>query len=255
MITSLSTLAIFLFGTIIGSFLNVVAIRVLKGESISYPPSHCVNCNYRLKAYDLIPVLSFLWLRGKCRSCRQPISYRYPLGELSTGLLFAVAFLTIGYQAELVAALFFISILIIITQTDLQSMLIPNSIVIAGLIGGILIRLWIHPYPLWNHLGAMFVGSGILLLLGVVMGKLLQREAMGGGDIKLYAFIGLMIGIPMTLLSLFLASVLGLLIMLPRRKHNAGGTIPFGPFIAGGALIAYLWGQDMVSWYIGLLNG
>jgi leader peptidase (prepilin peptidase)/N-methyltransferase len=247
---------VFFCGLLIGSFLNVVAIRVLKKESISFPPSHCVHCNHRLHIKDLIPVFSYMWLRGKCRYCREPISSRYAIGEISTGLLFVLVFLVTGLQLELIAALFFVCILVIITQTDLQEMLIPNSVMITGIVGAILIRIWIHPYPIWDHAIAFFVGSGILLLLGWIWQKLLNREAMGGGDIKLYAFVGLLLGIQLTVLSLFLASVLGLLFgiyQIVRKKQHAQASFAFGPFIAVGSLITYLWGSNIINWYLGLL--
>lgn len=243
-----------LTGLLIGSFLNVVAIRVLRKESIAFPPSHCVKCNHRLHAKDLVPVFSYLWLRGRCRYCREPISIRYPVGELATGGLFSVAFLVIGLDNELLAALFFISILLVITQTDLEARLIPNVIVITGLVGASVIRICIHPYPLWNHFVALFVGSGILLVLGVIGEKLLKREAVGGGDVKLYAFIGVMLGIPLTLFSLFAASVFGLLYylllaILNKKTLHRYMEIPFGPFIAAGALFAYFFGQSILDWY------
>src|SRR5690606_6510572 len=135
-------------------------------------------------------------------------------------LLFTIAYLVIGFEKELLVALLFISILVIITQTDIEAMIIPNSIVFTGIIGAVLIRVWIHPYPLWDHIVAFFVGSGILLLLGWTFQKLLKKEAMGGGDIKLYAFIGLVLGIQLTILSLLLASVIGFIFGIAKKLRN-----------------------------------
>jgi leader peptidase (prepilin peptidase)/N-methyltransferase len=242
------TLFFVAFGLLIGSFLNVVAIRLLKKESISFPPSHCVKCNHQLHSKDLIPVLSYMWLRGKCRYCRVPISIRYPAGELVTGLLYALAYLVIGYEKELLAALFLTSILIVITQTDLVEMLIPNKIVLVGIVGALFIRLWVHPLPLYDYLIASVAGSGALLTVGLIFSWLMKKEALGGGDVKLYVFIGLILGIKLTLLSIFIASVIGTNKQLVHRE------IPFGPYIAVGSLIVYYAGNSLLDWYLGLLH-
>lgn len=250
------TFFFFSFGLLIGSFLNVVAIRVLKNESISFPPSHCVNCNHQLSSKDLIPVLSYMWLRGKCRYCSETISIRYPVGELGTGIGFAIAYLAMGYNKELIAALWLTSILVIIIQTDLAEMLIPNKIVLLGIAGAVLIRLWVHPLPLWDYLIASISGSGALLLIGLVFGWLLKKEALGAGDIKLYVFIGLILGIKLTFLSIFMASVMGTLfglIQIVLKKKTAQKEIPFGPYIAVGSLIVYYLGNPLLDWYLNLL--
>jgi leader peptidase (prepilin peptidase) / N-methyltransferase len=248
------TLLVSIYGLIIGSFLNVVAIRVLKKESIAYPPSHCVHCNHQLKPWDMVPVFSYLFLRGKCRYCRQPISIRYPLGEMATALLFVAAYWVIGFNLELIVALFFISILVVITQTDLQAMRIPNAVVVVAVAGAIGLRLWIHPLPLWDYLSAMFVGSGLLLAIGLVSGWILKRETMGAGDVKLYVFIGLILGIKLTVFSLFAASVIGLIIGLVQRmrgRHEKYAEVPFGPSIALGSLFVYFFGEHILDWYLG----
>ncbi|MFD0671631.1 prepilin peptidase [Cohnella sp. GCM10027633] len=255
MIAYISTVFFLLLGLLIGSFLNVVAIRVLKGESIAFPPSHCAKCNHALKPLDLVPVLSYVFLRGRCRYCKERISSRYPAGELAAGALFSLAYAVVGWQPELLVALWLTSIFIVITQTDLQSMRIPNAIVAVGLIGAVALRLWTHPLPLWNYAVALFVGSGILFLIGFVAGAILKREAMGGGDVKLYVFIGLMLGIKLTLLSVFAASVLGLVYSWGSRiagNKEKYAVIPFGPFIALGALIVYYWGDQAIDWYLDL---
>jgi len=226
-VSILLSLAFFLLGCIIGSFLNEAAIRVLKKESI-------------------------VTVRSK------PVSLRYLFGELCTGLLFALVYAVIGIEPELFVGLWLICILVNITQTDLEQMIIPNSIVITGLIGAIGLRAWVHPHSYWNYFIAMFVGSGILLLLGWSFEKLVKREAMGGGDIKLYTFIGILLGIQLTLLSLFVASILGLLygfIQFIRKQSMMQREIPFGPFIAGGSILVYLWGEDWLNWYLNVFIG
>lgn len=251
-------LIFFALGLLIGSFLNVAAIRTLNKQSVAYPPSHCVHCRHPLKSLDLVPVLSYIGLRGRCRYCRQPISWRYPAGELATGLLFVVAYAVVGLRWELVAALFFICILVVITQTDLEQMIIPNSVVLVGLAGGLLIRVFVHPYPLWDHVIAVCIGSGLLFALGYFFQKFLKKEAMGGGDIKLYAFIGLMLGVQLTMLSLFAASLFGLaygIFRIATVGRMAGAEpIPFGPFIAAGSLASYLWGEQLINLYMQLYN-
>ncbi|KIL36245.1 hypothetical protein SD71_09315 [Cohnella kolymensis] len=241
-------------GLFIGSFLNVVAIRVLKKESIAYPPSHCVHCNHQLKPLDLVPVFSYLFLRGKCRYCKEPISIRYPLGEMATALLFMATYWVIGFKLELIVALFFICILVVITQTDLQEMRIPNAVVATGVVGALGLRLWIHPLPLWDYLTGMLVGSGILFTIGIVSGWILKRETMGAGDVKLYVFIGLILGIKLTVFSLFAASVIGLVIGLFQRvqgKQDKYAEVPFGPSIALGSLFVYFFGEHVLNWYLG----
>lgn len=252
-LTLYSYLLMLFIGMLIGSFLNVVAIRVLKNESIAYPPSHCMHCEHQLKPWDLVPVFSYFFLRGKCRYCKEPISIRYPLGEMATALLFMAAYSVVGFNLELIVALFFICILIVITQTDMQAMRIPNAVVAAGVIGAIGLRLWIHPLPMWDHFTAMFVGSGTLFAIGLVSGWIMKRETMGAGDIKLYLFIGVILGIKLTLFSLFAASVIGLffgLIQQMRGKHEKYAEVPFGPSIALGSLLVYFFGDPLLDWYL-----
>ncbi|TMV52642.1 prepilin peptidase [Paenibacillus mesophilus] len=249
-LTLLTAFTAAFFGLIIGSFLNVVAIRLLKGESISYPPSHCVNCQHRLYPIDLIPVFSYLLLMGKCRYCRERISAAYPIGELAAAVTFGVTAWKIGYQPELLAGLLLASILIVIVQTDLRAMIIPDKVVFFGFGAAVLIRLFVHPLPLWSYLAAFVVGGGILLLLAVV-----SKGGMGGGDIKLFAFIGLILGLPLTLLALFVSALLGTLyglILIVFRKFKRRTAIPFGPFLALGSLLSYLWGTGLIDFYVRL---
>lgn len=235
------------FGLLIGSFLNVVAIRMLKRESIAYPPSHCVDCLHPLKRSDLIPLFSYMWLRGKCRHCRNPISRLYPFGELFTAVLFGLAAWKYGWTKELAVILFFVSISVTAVLTDFRAMLIPDKLVAAGVGGMILLRIWNHPLPWWDYGIAFFAGSGILYLVALA-----SKGGMGGGDIKLYAFVGLALGIKLTLLSLFLASLFGTmygLVLLIRGSYRRGMAVPFGPFIVLGAIASLLGGELLLSLY------
>jgi leader peptidase (prepilin peptidase)/N-methyltransferase len=244
------------FGLIIGSFLNVVAIRTLKKESIAYPPSHCVHCNHRLGFFDLIPLLSYIGLRGKCRYCSQRISAVYPLGETTTALLYGCLACHFEVNAELLVALAFASILVSTVITDLRERIIPNSIVFTGVVLIGIFRTFIHPLPLYNYAIAFIIGGGVILAISILGSLLLRKESMGGGDIKLFALIGLVVGIKLIFLSIFLASLLGTLygvyLMLIRR-YNRDQYIPFAPFIAAGSIMAYMWGDTVIAWYLKLL--
>jgi leader peptidase (prepilin peptidase)/N-methyltransferase len=244
------------FGLLIGSFLNVVAIRVLKKESIVFPPSHCVNCNHRLGPLDLFPVLSYLFLRGKCRYCKNPISPVYPAGELATGLLYALFAYQLGFHSELIVGLFFVSILVVITITDLREMLIPNRIIFFAMAVGAVLRLFVHTLPVWNYLAALVMGLGILFAITWISSALLKKEGMGGGDLKLFAFIGLILGIKLTLLAIFMSSLLGTvfgLYLIIAGKYHRNQYMAFGPFIAAGSILVYLWGNEIIQWYMELV--
>lgn len=242
-------------GLVIGSFLNVVALRIPKKESFVYPPSHCVRCSHRLGPLDLIPVFSYVSLGGKCRYCKAPISRIYPFGESVTALFFAITAWHIGPRPELLVGLFLVAILSAVTLTDLKYMLIPDRILLfAAAVGGIL-RLFIHELPLWNYLLAALIGGGILYAIAWLSEFLLKKEGMGGGDIKLFAFLGLLLGIERTLLTIFVASLFGLLGGLMLLKSSGQGRdvhIPFGPFISLGAVCCYLWGEVWIDAYLNL---
>ncbi|MEW9699792.1 A24 family peptidase [Paenibacillus sp. SI8] len=238
-----------LFGHLLGSFLNVVAIRLLNGQSFVYPPSHCVHCKTRIHYYDLIPVISYVLLGGKCRSCKARISAVYPLGELATGLLFALFAWRWGWQAELLPAWLFAAVLVVIVHTDIKQRIIPDRVLAFAAFSIILIRLlWSSPLPLWNYAVSSLAAGGLLLVLGMI-----SNGGMGGGDIKLFAVIGLFLGLESTIFVLFAASVLGILYggwqRLFHRQEDAKTFIPFGPFIAVAAVAMYVWGEEISQWY------
>ncbi|MEK5207714.1 prepilin peptidase [Psychrobacillus sp. FSL H8-0510] len=240
----------FIYGLVFGSFFNVVGLRVPKGESIVRPPSHCTVCDRNLTVKDLVPVFSYVFLKGKCRGCGTKIHWVYPVMELATGLLFAFAYYQLGFTLELVVALLFISLLVIITVSDIAYMLIPDKILLFFLIPLIVLRVFEPLSPWWDSIVGAVVGFGVLLLIAIV-----SKGGMGGGDIKLFFVIGLVLGWVPTLLTLFLASIIGTVIgviSLRRTKQGRKTPIPFGPSIAIAAIIAYFYGESLVDWYVNL---
>ncbi|MEL7568045.1 MAG: prepilin peptidase [Dehalobacterium sp.] len=239
---------IFIFGLIIGSFLNVCINRIPRGESIVFPPSRCEACNTYLKPFDLVPVASFLLLKGKCRYCGDKLSWRYPMLELFTGFLFALVYQVIGFGISIIPYLFLTSLLLIISFIDIDHYRIPDPLIIIGLGAGIAFQIFIPFQPLINALLGFFTGGGILFLIA-----LLSRGGMGGGDIKLGALIGLFLGWKLMLLSLFLAAFLastaGICLMILKKKSRKDA-IPFGPFLSLAAFISLLRGNYLISWYI-----
>ena len=237
----------FIYGIIFGSFFNVVGLRVPKKESIVSPPSHCTKCNRRLRPLDLIPIFSYLVLRGKCRGCGQKISPVYPLIELVTGVLFAFSFIRLGFSFELIIALLFVSLLVIITVSDIAYMIIPDKVLLPFAIAFLILRWLIPTSPWWDSLLGAAVGFSILYLIAVV-----SKGGMGGGDIKLFFVIGLVLGTVNTLLTLFLASLIGSVVGIYVLKKTGKGRktpVAFGPSIAAAAVISYFFGADFVEWY------
>jgi leader peptidase (prepilin peptidase) / N-methyltransferase len=243
---------LFMYGTVLGSFYNVVALRVPEGKSIVAPRSSCPKCGHQLTAWELVPILSYFLQRGKCRQCKARISPVYPFFELLTGVLFAIAPLIIGWSGELVIALTLISMLVIITVSDLVYMIIPDKVLVffAGVF--LIERIFIPLIPWWDSLAGAAVGFFLLLLIAVV-----TKGGMGGGDIKLFAVVGFVLGVKMLLLSFFLSTlfgaffgVIGLLLGVIKRKQ----TIPFGPFIALGTLVAFFFGDYLIAEYMSLLT-
>lgn len=234
-----------LLGLCIGSFLNVVAYRVPRGESVVAPPSRCTHCGEQVRPYDLIPVISYVILRGRCRSCGMPIAARYPLVELLTSAAFAAVAWNMPWNGEAIVGALLSSVLIAVAVIDIDWRIIPNRIVAWGMGLGLFMRCFIHPLPWWNYALAAVVCSGLLLLLAIA-----SNGGMGGGDIKLYLFIGMVLGLASALLSLFTASVLGLVygcvLLCFKPAFGKDRSLPFAPFIAAGAWWAYLYGEGVL---------
>ncbi|NMA14812.1 MAG: prepilin peptidase [Clostridia bacterium] len=239
----------FLFGLLVGSFLNVCIYRIPRGESIVWPPSHCALCGVKLKPIDLVPLAGFLLLRGRCRYCQGKISGRYPLVELLTGALFALIFHMYGGQPALVTLLFLTALLLVISFIDIDYYRIPNSLIIFGFVGGIVFQIFASFVPVKDAFLGLFVGGGLLFLIA-----LCSRGGMGGGDIKLAALIGFFLGWRMILMVLFgaafFASLVGLMLIAGKRKTRKD-PIPFGPFLGIGAFLALVWGEQLMGLYLG----
>lgn len=243
------TIFLFLFGLVFGSFYNVVGLRVPQKESIVQPPSHCTKCQRQLTALDLVPVLSYLFLGGKCRSCGNKIAWIYPVMELLTGLLFAFAYRQLSWSIEFIVALFFISLLVIIVVSDIAYMLIPDKVLLFFLPFLVIGRVLSPLTPWWDCAVGAVVGFGILYSIAVI-----SNGGMGGGDIKLFFLIGLVLGTMHTLLTLFVAAVIGMivgLVVLTKNKQGRKTPIPFGPSIALAAIIVYFYGDSLINWYLG----
>ncbi|KFZ42489.1 prepilin peptidase [Anoxybacillus sp. KU2-6(11)] len=240
---------IFLLGLLLGSFYNVVGLRVPKGESIVAPRSHCPHCKRTLTALELIPVVSYVLQKGKCRACSARISFVYPLIELSAAILFTLAPLFVGWSAEVAVSWTLISLFVIIFVSDVHYMVIPNRVLLFFTPLLLVERLWIAPLtPWWDSLLGSVVGFMILFVIAVV-----SKGGMGGGDIKLFALIGLALGAKLTVLAFFLSTLVGTifgLIGMALGRVKRGEPMPFGPAIVVGTLIAYFFGETMIDMYV-----
>ncbi len=242
----------FILGAVIGSFLNVVIYRIPAGESIVSPGSRCPQCGTAIRWYQNIPVLSWAVLRGRCASCGISISVRYPFVEALTGALFVLVFLAFGLQGATVVYWVFVAALVAITFIDLDHQIIPDVISLPGIPAGFAASFFV-PWLSWSDsLIGIVLGGGSLYLVAAGYEILTKKEGMGGGDIKLLAMIGAFLGWQAVLPVIFLSSLIGSLIGVPLmliKKADGRLAIPFGPFLALGAVIYLLWGRQIVSWY------
>ncbi|MCU0579607.1 MAG: A24 family peptidase [Desulfobacterota bacterium] len=244
-----------LLGLVLGSFFNVSDHRLPREESIVWPGSRCPRCGHPLGILDNLPLVSFLLLKGACRYCRQAISWRYPLIELSSGLLLALLGWRFGLSWALVQGICLACLLLIISFIDLEHQIIPDELSLPGLALGLLLSGLIG-HPGWkSSLIGLFLGGGVLYLLAAGYEKLTGREGMGGGDIKLLAMIGAFTGWPGVLVSLgvgaLTGSLVGLVLMAFLKKERTFA-VPFGPFLSLGALTHLLAGPRLIHWYLGL---
>lgn len=238
------------FGLIIGSFLNVVIYRVPRGESIAFPGSHCPQCGHVLRAWELVPVISFLFLRGHCQVCKEKISWRYPLVELLTGALFFYrAYLEQGFSTRLLFDLIFVSFLIVLAFIDLDHLRLPDVLVYPLLLLGVMRAIFMPGEIQWvqSLSGALLAGVGFWLVAKF------YPKGLGFGDVKLVAALGVYLGFPGIFAVIFLASLLGTVVGglgLLLKGKGLRQAIPFGPFLAAGALIMLYWGKYLIQAYL-----
>tara|TARA_Y100000310_G_scaffold180660_1_gene180577 strand:- start:158 stop:961 length:804 start_codon:yes stop_codon:yes gene_type:complete len=266
MIHYYSLLFIFLFGLVIGSFLNVIICRLRTKQDIVKKPSHCTKCKKKLKWYDMIPVLSFIILRKKCRYCEMRISWQYPIVELATGTFFAltVYFAFSNFHNTLFIIhysffnLFFIAVLVIIFTYDLKHMLIPDKVIFPAIIIAALYAIFNSLFIIHNtlfilkYLLSASIGSAFFYALYTFS----RGRWIGFGDVKLAIFMGLMLGWPNIILALLLGFLIGGIIgiiLILKHKKQLKSQVPFGPFLVIGTLITMFFGDLIINWYLGII--
>jgi len=243
-----------ILGLIVGSFSNVCIYRIPKNESIVYPASHCPKCRSIISPKDNIPLLSYILLKGRCRNCKSKISIQYPVVELLTGLTYLIIYVIYGLSIQTLIYIILSSALIIIAFIDLNEQIIPDVISLPGIVIGFILSFFVPYISFINSASGVVVGGGIILVIGLAGSVIFKKEAMGGGDVKLAAMIGAFLGWRYIIVSLFLGFFLGALtgiILIMAKIKKREDAIPFGPFIALGSIITLLWGEKIISWYLG----
>lgn len=234
------SLYLFVIGLFFGSFYNVVAMRTCKNESIVFPGSHCVNCNHKLAWYELIPVFSYVGLRGKCKHCHKPISIQYPIVELVTGFMFAFSVILFGLTIKTIIAIILSSIIIITFISDLRYMIILDEVLIVGGIALALTYIIGEGFQAFlPHVYGALLLFVIMLLVRVLGNKAFKQESLGWGDIKLSILAGFVLGPTLGLVYIFLGSVLALPYALFLSIRNKNNILPFGPFLCLSMLILF----------------
>jgi leader peptidase (prepilin peptidase) / N-methyltransferase len=247
------TLYVFIVGLILGSFFNVCIYRIPAGKSVVYPPSSCGHCNTRLRALDMIPVFSYLFLGGKCRYCKQGFSARYAVIELMTGIIYAALFINYGFTFVFVKYIVLSSFLIVIGMIDYDTTDVYFTTTISGIIAGIAFA--VIGYFLGN--GFMQYFWGALLGGGLITAIILLTKGMGWGDVEICLLCGVFIGLKLMAVTLFLSFILGGIIgvlLIITKKKSRKDYMPFGPYIALGAIAAMLYGEKIISWYLGTIG-
>jgi leader peptidase (prepilin peptidase)/N-methyltransferase len=249
----LELLTVIIFGLCVGSFLNVCAYRLPLGESIVHPRSRCTSCGRTLTWFDNVPVLSWAALGGRCRSCKQPVSWMYPAVEVVTALVFVITYLTYGLTLLSLVRVVFACALIVLFVTDLQHKILPNAITLPGIVVGFVCSVFLPPGWMSSLIG-LAVGGGFLLAIAEAYYRIRGQEGLGMGDVKLLAMIGAFLGWKLVLLTLVFASFTGSLaggLLIASGRGNMKYALPFGTFLAVGALFAATWGEPIADWYFG----
>lgn len=266
----MNALFAFILGAMFGSFANVCIYRLPLGKSIVSPGSHCFRCGREIKWFDNIPVLSFILLRGRCRRCGLKFSARYPLVEFLTACLFLALYLEFGPGPEFFIFAAFSTSMIIMSFIDIDHRIIPDEIDLPGIAAGLILSavyppLHARPQPwdrvfaspaavsLASSISGVLVGGGILTALAVFGKMAFKKEAMGGGDIKLIAMAGAFMGWQFAVLTVFLSAVAGSVIGLAMKLKTSSSYIPYGPYLALGALVSLFYGDEIILWYLNRL--
>lgn len=250
-------LVVFFFavlGAVVGSFLNVCILRLPADQSVVSPPSRCPKCGSGVRWYDNIPILSWLFLRGRCRNCQNPISIQYPLIELTTAVIWGWMAARYGAGPESVRAALFLTLLLGIAMTDAREYIIPDEFSIGGLLLGVGFAVAAGFPTLRDAVIGATVGFALLWVVAWLGKHAFKKEAMGGGDIKMMAMVGAFVGWKGVFLTIFLGSVVGTVIFGPLALVGKKKDVPFGIFLALGAAVTFLWGDAVLEWYRGYLN-
>jgi len=254
----------FILGAVFGSFLNVCIVRMPQEKSVVIPGSHCVHCQKPLFWYDNIPFFSYLALRGKCRFCKAPISFRYFFVELLTAMTFTGMYLYYGLTPVLAAYLFMVCGFIVATMVDFEHRIIPDEVSVGGMCAGFVFSFFIpalhgaqqysglggHFVSLgWSLFGA-FIGGGSIYLMGLLGDFIFKKESMGGGDVKMMAMIGAFLGWKMALVTFFAAPFFGAVYGIVEKIRTKDSAIAYGPFLVLGALVSLFWGNDIIRFIL-----
>jgi len=255
---SIFVIYIFIVGLLIGSFLNVCIYRIPRGESIAYPPSHCTSCGSNIKPYDLIPVFSWIFLRGKCRGCGEKISSRYALVELTTAILFLLTYFQYGITINLARFLILIPFLIVIAMIDYDTMDVYTTTTWLAIGLGIVL-LGVNFYlglPVVTYVYGGMLGAGIIIFIILLSKLILGTEGMGWGDAEICGLCGLFLGFKLTFMMMFFSFIIGGVIgvyLLRFKKKNGRSEMPFGPSIIMAAFLIIICGDRILNWYLNII--
>lgn len=247
----------FVLGTIFGSFINVVIYRVPRNVSLIWPPSACPTCSERIKFYDNVPVLSYLLLRGRCRHCHGRISPRYPIVEIVSGLLMVWVVVAGGPPGTVASKAVFVLFLLAIAIIDWEHMIIPDELSLGGCLVGFVLSIFNPQLTVLASLAGMLIGGAFFLAIGQLWRRLRGVEALGGGDVKLAAMIGAFLGWKGLAVCIFGGSLAGSVygVALIARGGGVQTKVPYGTFLAAGAIFAAFYAEQFLGWYTGLLRG
>jgi leader peptidase (prepilin peptidase)/N-methyltransferase len=246
-----------LAGLCIGSFLNVCIHRLPLKQSVVHPGSRCPDCGYALRWFDNVPVISYAARRGRCRSCSRPISIQYPIIEIVTAIVFVAHWYAFGPAVLLPVRLVFACALIVLFMIDLEHQILPDVITLPGIVIGVVCSLFLPPGPIMSLLGVV-AGGGLLWAIAEAWYRLRKVDAMGFGDVKMLAMVGAWLGVKMVLVTFVLSSMLGGLIgiaLVASRRADMATRVPFGTMLAVAALVASMYGESLLAWYLTRLAG